>query len=42
MFETFYFSFVECCVGINNKGTKGRPKKIKIMKDANNNELVLS
>jgi hypothetical protein len=26
----------------NNEGTKGHPKKIKIMKDVNDDELVLS
>jgi hypothetical protein len=41
MFQTFDFAFVECCVG-TTMGTKCHLKKIKIMKDVNDDELVLS
>jgi hypothetical protein len=40
-FQTFGFTYVYHCVGNKNKGTKGPPKKKKIMKDLNNDELVL-
>jgi hypothetical protein len=42
MFQTFDFAFVECSIGTENKGGKGHPKKIKIMKDVNDDKLVLS
>jgi hypothetical protein len=42
MFQNFDFTFVECCVGTNNKETKGCPTKIYIMKDVNDDELVLN
>ena len=42
MFQIVNFAFVECCAWTNNEGTKCRPKKIKIMKDVNNDELVLN
>jgi hypothetical protein len=41
MFQTLDFTFFECYVGINHEGTKGHPKKIKIMKDIND-ELAFS
>jgi len=43
MFQTFDFAFVECCAWPDNEGTKGHSKKTTIiMKDVNDNELVLS
>jgi hypothetical protein len=42
MFQTFNFTHIKCCVEINNKETKGPPKKQKIMKDVNDDEVVLS
>ena len=42
MFQTFDFAFAKCCAGIDNEGIEGNPKKIKFMKDVNNDELVLS
>ena len=40
MFQTIYFTFVECCIGINSDIREYRTKKIKIMKDVNDGELV--
>jgi hypothetical protein len=40
-FQTFDFMYAYHCVGNKNEGTKYPPKKKIIMKDLNNDELVL-
>ena len=42
MFQTLHFTFVECCATTDSEGMKCFPKKIKIMKDVNDGELVLN
>lgn len=42
MLKKFDFAFVECYAGTNNEAIKCYPKKIKIMKNVNNDELVLN
>jgi hypothetical protein len=39
-FETFDFTYIECCVRIDNEGTKDSIKKKKVRKDVNDDELV--
>ena len=41
MFETLNFTFFKCCKRNNNEGTKCCPKKIKIVKDVNDDETLV-
>jgi hypothetical protein len=40
--QTINSLFVECCLGIDGEGIEGHLNKIKIMKDVNDDEFVLS
>jgi hypothetical protein len=42
MFQTFNFVFVECCAIIDKEETKDCPRKIKIMKDVNDDKLIVN
>ena len=42
MLQTFEFTFVECCARKDNERTKNCPKNIMIMKDINDDEVVLN
>ena len=41
-FKIFDFTNVECCLRTNKEGSYGPPNKEKIMKDVNDDELVLN
>ena len=42
MLQTFYFTNVESCVGIESEETKISPKNRKVVMELNDNQLVLS
>ena len=42
MFQIFYFTNVESCVGIESEETKSSPKNRKVVMELNDNQLILS
>ena len=42
MFQTLYFTFVKFFIGTDNEKREWRHKKIKMMKDVDDDELVFS